>query len=52
MKNGVNQGILFLFDEIHLTFDSQGWRNAPRQFARVYIFAEAYKCIRSFSFTE
>ena len=28
-ENGVNQGVLFLFDEIHLTFDSQGWKNAP-----------------------
>ena len=28
-ENGINQGVLFLFDEIHLTFDSQGWRNAP-----------------------
>ena len=27
--NGVNQGVLFLFDEIHLTFDSQSWKNAP-----------------------
>lgn len=27
--DGVNQGVLFLFDEIHLTFDSQGWQNAP-----------------------
>ncbi len=28
-ENGVNQGILFLFDEIHLTFDSQSWSKAP-----------------------
>ncbi len=28
-KTGVNNGILFLFDEIHLTFDSQGWKDAP-----------------------
>ena len=26
---GVNNGILFLFDEIHLTFDSQSWKDAP-----------------------
>lgn len=26
---GVNQGVLFLFDELHLTLASQGWRNAP-----------------------
>ena len=28
-KNGEEQGILFLFDEIHLTFSSQGWQAAP-----------------------
>lgn len=28
-ENGVEQGILFLFDEIHLTFSSQGWQTAP-----------------------
>ena len=28
-KTGVNNGILFLFDEIHLTFDSQSWKDAP-----------------------
>lgn len=26
---GEEQGILFLFDEIHLTFSSQGWQAAP-----------------------
>lgn len=28
-ENGEEQGILFLFDEIHLTFSSQGWQTAP-----------------------
>lgn len=28
-KNGNEQGILFLFDEIHLTFSSQAWQTAP-----------------------
>ena len=28
-ENGVNQGVLILFDEMHLTLNSQGWRNAP-----------------------
>lgn len=28
-KHGNEQGILFLFDEIHLTFSSQGWQTAP-----------------------
>lgn len=27
--NGINQGILFLFDELHLTLASTSWRDAP-----------------------
>lgn len=45
-KNGINQGILFLFDEIHLTFDSQGWRNAPDNLLEyISLQRHLHKCI-------
>lgn len=44
--NGVNQGILFLFDEIHLTFDSQSWKNAPANLLEyVSLQRHLHKCI-------
>ena len=45
-SNGVNQGCLFLFDEIHLTFDSQGWRNAPDNLLEyISLQRHLHKCI-------
>lgn len=45
-ENGVNQGVLFLFDEIHLTFDSQGWRNAPDNLLEyISLQRHLHKCI-------
>lgn len=44
--NGVNQGILFLFDEIHLTFDSQSWKNAPANMLEyISLQRHLHKCI-------
>jgi len=45
-KDGINQGVLFLFDEIHLTFDSQGWRNAPDNLLEyISLQRHLHKCI-------
>ena len=45
-ENGVNQGVLFLFDEIHLTFDSLGWRNAPTNLLEyISLQRHLHKCI-------
>lgn len=45
-ENGVNQGCLFLFDEIHLTFDSQGWRSAPDNLLEyISLQRHLHKCI-------
>lgn len=45
-ENGVNQGVLFLFDEIHLTFDSQNWRNAPDNLLEyISLQRHLHKCI-------
>lgn len=45
-ENGVNQGVLFLFDEIHLTFDSIGWRNAPGNLLEyISLQRHLHKCI-------
>lgn len=45
-ENGVNQGILFLFDEIHLTFDSQSWAKAPANLLEyVSLQRHFHKCI-------
>jgi Zonular occludens toxin (Zot). len=44
--NGVNQGILFLFDEIHLTFDSQSWKDAPANLLEyISLQRHFHKCI-------
>ena len=45
-ENGVNQGILFLFDEIHLTFDSQSWKDAPANLLEyISLQRHFHKCI-------
>lgn len=45
-ENGVNHGVLFLFDEIHLTFDSAGWRNAPTNLLEyISLQRHLHKCI-------
>lgn len=45
-KDGINQGVLFLFDEIHLTFNSQGWRNAPDNLLEyISLQRHLHKCI-------
>ncbi len=44
--NGVNQGILFLFDEIHLTFSSQSWKTAPDNLLEyISLQRHMHKCI-------
>lgn len=44
--NGVNQGVLFLFDEIHLTFDSQSWKDAPANLLEyISLQRHFHKCI-------
>lgn len=43
---GVNQGVLFLFDEIHLTFNSQNWRDAPDNLLEyISLQRHLHKCI-------
>ncbi len=45
-SDGVNQGILFLFDEIHLTFDSQSWKDAPANLLEyISLQRHFHKCI-------
>lgn len=45
-ENGVNQGVLFLFDEIHLTFNSQNWRDAPDNLLEyISLQRHLHKCI-------
>lgn len=45
-ENGVNQGVLFLFDEIHLTFDSQSWKDAPDNLLEyISLQRHMHKCI-------
>lgn len=45
-ENGVNQGVLFLFDEIHLTFDSQSWKSAPANLLEyISLQRHFHKCI-------
>ena len=44
--NGINQGVLFLFDEIHLTFSSQNWRDAPDNLLEyISLQRHLHKCI-------
>lgn len=43
---GVNQGVLFLFDEMHLTLNSQGWQNAPDELLEyISLQRHLHKCI-------
>lgn len=45
-SNGVNQGVLFLFDELHLTLSSQGWRDAPENLLEyISLQRHLHKCI-------
>ncbi len=45
-KTGINHGVLFLFDEIHLTFDSQSWKNAPANLLEyISLQRHFHKCI-------
>lgn len=45
-KTGINHGILFLFDEIHLTFDSQSWKKAPANLLEyISLQRHFHKCI-------
>lgn len=45
-KNGVNQGVLFLFDEIHLTFSSRAWKDAPANLLEyISLQRHHHKCI-------
>lgn len=45
-ENNVNQGVLFLFDEIHLTFDSQSWKSAPANLLEyISLQRHFHKCI-------
>ena len=45
-KNGVNQGVLILFDEMHLTLNSQGWQNAPDELLEyISLQRHLHKCI-------
>lgn len=45
-EHGVNQGVLILFDEIHLTLNSQGWKNAPDELLEyISLQRHLHKCI-------
>ena len=45
-ENGVNQGVLILFDEMHLTLNSHGWRNAPDELLEyISLQRHLHKCI-------
>lgn len=45
-NDGVNQGVLFLFDELHLTLSSQGWRDAPDNLLEyISLQRHLHKCI-------
>lgn len=45
-NTGVNHGVLFLFDEIHLTFDSQSWKSAPANLLEyISLQRHFHKCI-------
>lgn len=45
-KTGINHGVLFLFDEIHLTFDSQSWKDAPANLLEyISLQRHFHKCI-------
>lgn len=45
-EHGVNQGVLILFDEIHLTLNSQGWKDAPDELLEyISLQRHLHKCI-------
>ena len=45
-ENGVNQGVLFLFDEMHLTLNSQSWKDAPDELLEyISLQRHLHKCI-------
>jgi len=45
-KNGVNQGVLILFDEMHLTLNSQSWQSAPDELLEyISLQRHLHKCI-------
>lgn len=45
-KDGVNQGVLILFDEMHLTLNSQSWQNAPDELLEyISLQRHLHKCI-------
>ena len=45
-ENGVNQGVLILFDEMHLTLNSQSWQNAPDELLEyISLQRHLHKCI-------
>lgn len=45
-ENGVNQGVIFMFDELHLTLSSQGWRDAPANLLEyISLQRHLHKCI-------
>lgn len=44
--DGVNHGVLILFDEMHLTLNSQGWQNAPDELLEyISLQRHLHKCI-------
>lgn len=45
-ENGVNQGVLILFDEMHLTLNSQSWQDAPDELLEyISLQRHLHKCI-------
>ena len=45
-KDGINQGVLFLFDEMHLTLNSQSWKDAPDELLEyISLQRHFHKCI-------
>ena len=45
-ENGINQGVIFMFDELHLTLSSQGWRDAPDNLLEyISLQRHLHKCI-------
>lgn len=45
-SDGVNQGVLILFDEMHLTLNSQSWQNAPDELLEyISLQRHLHKCI-------
>ena len=45
-ETGTNQGVLFLFDEMHLTLNSQSWKDAPDELLEyISLQRHFHKCI-------